>query len=341
MPLITSRIFHPKILETQGTRSELNTSSTLKECLLPNRSDGINSNSFRNTQVYPRKPKILEHHTDDEHIIAQSSNSKDDSFFSFSSSLFLYLMSLCQKVTDQIGALVSSSTHYHLLDFHELPAFLKHNKYILTKYRRVRTYAECWTSIFKIHNETINVWTHILGTVWFLYLGIALLYSFPLEVRLGDYMIFGWFFVCALKCFINSALFHVFQCHSPQAHFRFCCLDHLGINALICGSVSIMTYYGYFCQDGWRLAYLTLILLLGSMGWIVSMFPQWHLYEFRTHRTIFYLCLASILTAPTIHYLSKNGIPSQLDMWGIYGYPAMLVLYLIGVLIYATHFPER
>jgi predicted membrane channel-forming protein YqfA (hemolysin III family) len=109
----------------------------------------------------------------------------------------------------------------------------------------------------------------------------------------------------------------------------------------MCGSVSIMTYYGYFCQHGWRLAYLTLILLLGSIGWMVSIFPQWHFYEFRIQRTIFYLSLASVLAAPTIHYLSNHGIPSQLDVWGIYGYPAMLVLYLIGAMIYVTHFPER
>jgi hypothetical protein len=212
---ITTWIFGWKPMETQGTRFELDILSTiLAGGFLQNRFEGIASDSsFRNSQAYPRKPKALEHYSDKQDAFAHSSHSKDDDFSHFFSSISL--INICQQYIKQISSLLSSATHYYLLDFHELPSFLKHNKYILTKYRRACSYAECWASIFKIHNETINVWSHLLGTLWLLYLGMVMFYSFSRKAQLGDYMIFGWFFVCAIKCFINSALYHIFQCHSP------------------------------------------------------------------------------------------------------------------------------
>jgi adiponectin receptor len=136
-------------------------------------------------------------------------------------------------------------------------------------------------------------------------------------------------------------MFHVCHCHSPQAHFRFCCLDYMGISSLICGSFCIVNYYGYYCSSGWRTFYLALTLLLTSISWAGSMRPIWHRFEFRVTRTLFYVCLGFVLAAPVLHYLVVNGIPHQVDSWGLYGYPVMVLLYLSGATIYAARIPER
>ena len=58
----------------------------------------------------------------------------------------------------------SSSTQ--LLSVQEVPEFAKEIS-IETGYRACLGYDGCIKSIFKLHNETVNIWTHLLGFVFF------------------------------------------------------------------------------------------------------------------------------------------------------------------------------
>ena len=49
-------------------------------------------------------------------------------------------------------------------------------------YRQGLDYKQCLLSIFRLHNETINIWTHLLGVVAFL--GLALYFITRLEAIL-------------------------------------------------------------------------------------------------------------------------------------------------------------
>ena len=40
---------------------------------------------------------------------------------------------------------------------------------------RFHTYWDCARSIFMIHNETVNIWSHLLGAIFFFALGIYIL----------------------------------------------------------------------------------------------------------------------------------------------------------------------
>lgn len=48
---------------------------------------------------------------------------------------------------------------YQLVEFHALPAFLRDNEYIIGHYRAEWPLKEVLLSVFRIHNETLNVWT--------------------------------------------------------------------------------------------------------------------------------------------------------------------------------------
>lgn len=61
---------------------------------------------------------------------------------------------------------------YQLVEYHSLPAYMKDNEYILGHYRAEWPLKQIFLSIFTLHNETLNVWTHLIGFFLFLTLTI-------------------------------------------------------------------------------------------------------------------------------------------------------------------------
>ncbi|KAA8535161.1 hypothetical protein F0562_030164 [Nyssa sinensis] len=76
----------------------------------------------------------------------------------------------------------SKAKRYALITFEELPEYMKDNEYILNYYRANWPLKEALFSIVRWHNETLNVWTHLIGFVLFLGLTVANLMHMP-QVR--------------------------------------------------------------------------------------------------------------------------------------------------------------
>ncbi|KAK9078783.1 hypothetical protein SSX86_002841 [Deinandra increscens subsp. villosa] len=68
---------------------------------------------------------------------------------------------------------------YPLLSFEELPEYMKDNEFILNHYRADWPLKQALFSLFHWHNETLNVWTHLIGFIVFLGLTISNLMHVP------------------------------------------------------------------------------------------------------------------------------------------------------------------
>ncbi|THG10971.1 hypothetical protein TEA_028064 [Camellia sinensis var. sinensis] len=66
-----------------------------------------------------------------------------------------------------------------LIDYHSLPGYLKDNEFILGYYRSELPLKQTFLSNFRIHNETLNVWTHLMGFFIFLCLTIYTTMKIP------------------------------------------------------------------------------------------------------------------------------------------------------------------
>lgn len=73
---------------------------------------------------------------------------------------------------------------YQLVEYHALPEYLRDNEYILGYYRPEWPIKQVLLSMFTIHNETLNVWTHLVGFFIFLCLTIYTVTKLPKVVDL-------------------------------------------------------------------------------------------------------------------------------------------------------------
>ena len=75
------------------------------------------------------------------------------------------------------------------LNYDEIPDWYRDNAYILTKYRDTnKGFKYYFYSIFKLHNETINIWSHLLGAILFMSIGIYTNFHFDLQKYWSQYI---------------------------------------------------------------------------------------------------------------------------------------------------------
>lgn len=138
---------------------------------------------------------------------------------------------------------------HFLLRFSELHPWQKDNQFILNHYRPVsNSYLRCFQSLFYLHNESVNIHSHILGAFVFLFISFTV-YAFEVHhVSTSDIVAFGCFFLGAVICLSTSAVYHAISNHSMRVNRIGNQLDYVGIVALITGSFVPSIYYGFYCH---------------------------------------------------------------------------------------------
>uniref|UniRef100_A0A183BTC8 Progestin and adipoQ receptor family member 3 n=1 Tax=Globodera pallida TaxID=36090 RepID=A0A183BTC8_GLOPA len=112
------------------------------------------------------------------------------------------------------------------------------NQHIQSHYRpQELPWALCMRSIFQWNNETLNVWSHLLGFVWFSYLQNWTLFdALPaVNAPASDYWVMGVSMLCCQLCMLLSSAYHIFGCHSPQRRKQWLRADLFGVSAGLTG----------------------------------------------------------------------------------------------------------
>lgn len=104
-----------------------------------------------------------------------------------------------------------------LLNYNELPAWRQDNHFILTHYRPTsNSFFTSFQSLFQLHNESVNIHSHLSGACIFLFIALSL-YTFERHsVTWADTIAFLFFFSGAVVCLGISATYHTVSNHSPK-----------------------------------------------------------------------------------------------------------------------------
>ncbi|XP_069041082.1 uncharacterized protein [Lepisosteus oculatus] len=150
------------------------------------------------------------------------------------------------------------------------------------------SFRACFRSIFRLHTETGNIWTHLIGFFFFLILGIGYMFSPNINfvAPVQEKVVFGVFFLGAVLCLCFSWLFHTVYCHSEKVSRTFSKLDYSGIALLIMGSFVPWLYYSFYCSPQPRLIYLVIICVLGITAIVVSQWDRFATPQYRAVRAV-------------------------------------------------------
>ncbi|NP_001301236.1 adiponectin receptor protein 2 [Capra hircus] len=208
---------------------------------------------------------------------------------------------------------------------------------------RCLSFRACFKSIFRIHTETGNIWTHLLGCVFFLCLGIFYMFrpNISFVAPLQEKVVFGLFFLGAILCLSFSWLFHTVYCHSEGVSRIFSKLDYSGIALLIMGSFVPWLYYSFYCNPQPCFIYLIVICVLGIAAIIVSQWDMFATPQYRGVRAGVFLGLGLSGIIPALHYVISEGFLKAATIGQIGWLLLMAGLYITGAALYAARIPER
>ncbi|ETS86622.1 hypothetical protein PFICI_00450 [Pestalotiopsis fici W106-1] len=232
-----------------------------------------------------------------------------------------------------------------LLLWDDLPAWRRDNAYILSGYRQSsNSYFGSFKSLFWLHNESVNIWTHLLGCLTFPLVGLFL-YSivaprYP-SATSSDIVVFSCFFGGAAVCLGMSATFHMLCNHSPDVAKWGNKLDYSGIVALIVGSYVPALYYGLFCMPRLMTMYLYGIFLLGFGCGIVSWVEKFRTPKWRPYRAMMFVGLGLSGVLPVCQGVLIYGYHDLERRMGLNWVLLQGFLYIFGAFLYAIRWPER
>jgi len=155
---------------------------------------------------------------------------------------------------------------------------------VLTGYRHEPSLRQCALSLFQLHNETLNIWVHLIGIafygaqLWKVFFTPAALWTSVdaagggVAVRspwaVGERRVFALH--CAANCavFTCSVMYHWFCSLGAIARDRFLMLDLLGIVAMIAGEFVSFLLLCFVCAPETRFFYcaVTALPLTAMLG---------------------------------------------------------------------------
>jgi adiponectin receptor len=232
-----------------------------------------------------------------------------------------------------------------------LPAWLQDNDYIINYHPMpTNTYARSFRLLRCLHMETINIWTHLLGSVAFLVAAMATLpslsssastaasstssnkpYLFPLLI----------FLAASSLCFSLSATFHTLRSHSYTVHHFWGRMDLLGICILAVGAGFSSTHFAFYCETDLGSRYRYLNLASGLIAAMMLFDTGGGGVKMRRLRGSVFAALAVSALGPVGHFVLVSGWEAACKRIGVQWYLAELAVMVVGVVVFVARVPER
>ncbi|KAF1352955.1 hypothetical protein EJ07DRAFT_183156 [Lizonia empirigonia] len=198
------------------------------------------------------------------------------------------------------------------------------------------SYGAAVISIASLHTETLNIWSHLLGAIWFgaSIVRFAVVRKSPLT---RDAVGVSLYLAATALCFASSTLYHVFADHI-YAWF-WLRIDHVGIVCTIWATSVSFALFALECRQGERWAYTATVTAAAVLSLVRLARVQEHHARCRKDRLSAHIAFGAVATMPGLRcwYLHTRGQRVELldEFW------SLVIMNGFGCSIYATHLLDK
>eukprot|EP01126_Amoeba_proteus_P027220 TRINITY_DN2702_c0_g1_i1.p1 TRINITY_DN2702_c0_g1~~TRINITY_DN2702_c0_g1_i1.p1 ORF type:complete len:293 (-),score=16.84 TRINITY_DN2702_c0_g1_i1:81-959(-) len=227
----------------------------------------------------------------------------------------------------------------------EAPPWVLGNPYLTTGYRKQLSPRGCLKSVFQLHNETVNIWTHLVPSLGVLCFGVYLLIFIVSHRSLVDKVFLSLSILSGSLCYLFSSIYHTFGCHSQQIHQMFFNFDIFGILIALNGAIIATIYFGYYCFTFWRYFHIWTVFILGLFSiFIIFGVPMIADKNLRSYfsriRTPIMSCYFCYGLVPLGHWVYLNGFSSLIVSMYLWRILLSYVFMGLGFVFYKFFIPE-
>jgi adiponectin receptor len=170
------------------------------------------------------------------------------------------------KTEDQVNGSARPYLQHRLLFNDEIPDWYSQT-HIYHGYRPIKnSIGFCLRSLTYLHNETVNIYSHLLPAILVIVLSalVAIYFEsmYPRASR-SDRLIFYVYLATSAICFSISSFYHTLLCHSKHYSEIWVRLDYIAILFQILGSFVSGIYVGFYCEANLRTIYWSMVRVLG------------------------------------------------------------------------------
>ena len=221
-----------------------------------------------------------------------------------------------------------------------------HEPAILNGYRPCnRPWRYYFASLFHIHNETLNIWTHLIAT------GILgkILHDCISEYGINDKHVGQMviFLITAMCCSILSSVTHLLHSKSVYIHYTVVMMDYIGVNLYMCGS-GVITFYSFWDKAWYEVFEPYILPLMVLVPWTNFMLcccakitfgeGQSSINKMLTGTTMLF---ATIFYVPVLCRLSNCFHAPECSVTTLKHLIICPIMLLVQAFFFGSHLPEK
>lgn len=232
-----------------------------------------------------------------------------------------------------------------LVSWNELFDWQKDNHYIHSGYvRATNSIRASLASLLYLHNETGNIYSHLIPSLLYLFVTLATLdYFIPVfdSTSWKDHAFIITFCIGCISCLGLSSTFHCLKSHSSTVMAFGNKLDYLGIVILIETSMIPMIYYGLYGFTHLQQLFWSLTSTFGIICATVSLKDKFRTPDWRSFRASMFVAYGLCGVLPIISGIFVLGLHEAAKRSQLPWLLLEAFLYISGATIYACRVPER
>ncbi|KAF2689044.1 HlyIII-domain-containing protein [Lentithecium fluviatile CBS 122367] len=240
---------------------------------------------------------------------------------------------------------VNESDIRRILLFEEIPSWMQVDPRIRRGYRdELKSFRTCFLSLFYVHNEFVNVWSHLLPGIVHLALLIRearlILVDNDSGISSTDIAMVQLYISSAVVCLLSSSVYHILKAHSERVARRVLKLDYLGIVLNIAIISIASTWFGLREQLHLRSLYITSSISLSGLVFYILLGPKADGASAALWRAMLFGAFISSGYVPIVHNYLFYGV-AGLRYFPLTAALIMNTLDFLGAAFYVSRFPEN